>query len=54
MKNLAGPKPVYTLGLQNGGNRFMLDMVESSCERLGPCESTLKGFTGHLVALRSV
>lgn len=49
-----GAKPVYTLGLQSGGNGFRLDVVESSRERPAPCESTLKGFIGHLVALWSV
>lgn len=53
-KREPGAKPVYTLGLQNGGNRFRLDVVESSCERPWPCESTLKGFNAHLVGLRSV
>lgn len=50
-KQEAGAKPVYTLGLQNGGNRFRLDVAESSCEKPAPCESTQKGFSGHLVAL---
>lgn len=53
-KREPGAKPVYTFGSENGGNRFGLDVVESSWERPGPCESTLKRFDGHLVVFRSV
>ena len=37
-KREPGAKPVYILDLQSGGNRFRLDVVESSCERPRPCE----------------
>lgn len=50
-KQESGAKPVYTLGLPNGGNRFRVDVAKSSCEKPAPCESSQKGFTGHSVAL---